>query len=447
METIARRALSAAPAGGVVESLQIKLLAKELHLAQTVVSAALGELVSVGLVERIQGAIAVRGRPTISYQIASSVLSNLDGKQCNSAHHQRYLERLFSEADIPAQVLFKQSKGQSKREVTTKDGRPAPPGARGRLSICNRLLLGVLLDRADQFGVVRELSSLELKILTGLNSESLKNRLQRLLKVGLIRCYVPGCTSSLFLRKSKKMSSIYFLNLGHKGFGVKPSCVVMVHQLRSLSFSRYDKIDELFRAVRSSGSDRKLYQLDAPKSVVSLLNKEKNNVVKFLRVLFYQYASELLMRHWQELDGITPLDCKWLSERIEEDIQKPAAFGVDAAENEKSWQSAVSYLCTVIIEIARLYKQGFGSISGVSWETAEFSILPVLSIDGLESIALILKKPSEDFPLCTVKLGDRYGGGMQSEEYVAEAEISPRYQAELGLVTKKVGGRLLKRDL
>src|SRR5690606_25765939 len=131
-----------------------KLLAKQLRMVEGTVTAALGELVAAGLVERIESATTGKGRPRVSYQIAPQPLALLADQECSLFVRSEHLQRLFSGADIPAEILGSQPKPRKERAAVTRGGNPAPPGARSRLSTCNRLLLGALLANADQFGVV-----------------------------------------------------------------------------------------------------------------------------------------------------------------------------------------------------------------------------------------------------------------------------------------------------
>ena len=63
LEAIARGGSYGGSAG---ECFRGKLLAKQLHMVEGVVTAALGELVAVGVVERLESTLAGKGRPKIS---------------------------------------------------------------------------------------------------------------------------------------------------------------------------------------------------------------------------------------------------------------------------------------------------------------------------------------------------------------------------------------------
>lgn len=81
------------------------------------------------------------------------------------------------------------------------------------LSVSNRLLLAVLICHANVVGVVTDLGLPRLGRLTGLNTQYLNKRLQRLRRYGFIRSWVPGLSNSFFA--GSKVHNTYFLNLHH----------------------------------------------------------------------------------------------------------------------------------------------------------------------------------------------------------------------------------------
>lgn len=426
---------------GEGERIRSKLLAKQLHMVEGVVSAALGELAEAGVVERLESAAIGKGRPTISYQIAPQSQVLLTGQQCSHAFHSKHLQQLFSGRDIPAEILGAQPKPRKERVIVTKYGKPAPPGARSRLSICNRLLLGALLANADQFGVVTGLSSMDLRQLTGLDSESLSHRLLRLRGMGLIRSYVPGVTSSIF--RAKKVSSTYFLNLNHPGYGLTAVGAVMVHRLPQLKV-RSDAFDVLWRDIIGfRGTQPPLNPPETPKTVLHFLAHTRRPVFDVLRLMFYRCASELLSRHWCDLarDGEGIYD--WLCDRIEAGLQPPAGYGSEGVEPYRTWLEIVSHFRKLVVEIARIYRTRIGAANWVGFDQVQFCILPVLQGEGDEVITLLMQPRPAEVSTCTI-LWEPPRGDFIPESWGAETEMPLDYRFYCGLLTPPAK-RLLRR--
>lgn len=423
------------------EYFRSKLLAKQLHMVEGTVTSALGELVGAGVVERLESAATGKGRPTISYQIAPQLLALMAAQQCSHAFHSEHLQRLFSEADIPAEILGAQPKPRKERAIVTKHGKPAPPGARSRLNICNRLLLGALLANADQFGVVVGLSNLKLRQLTGLDSESLSHRLQRLRGLGLIRSYVPGATSSIF--RTKKVNSTYFLNLNHPGYGLGEVGAILVHWLPQ-SKVRSDAFDVLWRDVLAFRSPLPpLNRPETPKTVLHFLAHERRAVFDVLRLMLYRCASELLSRHWFDLtrDGEGHYD--WLRDRIEAYLQPPAGYsGVDG-ESDPAWREILSHFCKLVVEIAQAHRARFGMANWIGFDLVQLCILPVLQSEGDEVIALLMQPRPIEASICTI-LRESSRGDLMPENWGAETEVPLDYRLYCGLLTLPAR-RLLKR--
>lgn len=437
LEAIARDGSYGGSAG---ECFRGRLLAKQLHMVEGIVSAALGQLVAVGVVERLESALAGKGRPRISYQIAPQSLATLEGQQCPHASHPEHLKRLFSGADIPAEILGTQPKSQKERATVTKLGKPAPPGARSRLNICNRLLLAALLANADQFGVVTGLSNLDLKRMTGLDSESLSHRLQRLGAVGLIRSYVPGVTSSVF--RSKKVNSTYFLNLNHPGYGLNGEGAVLVHWLPR-SKVRNDAFGVLLRDIHGFRRPPALNRAETPKEVLHFLARERRSVFDVLRLMLYRCASELLSRHWFDLARDGSGDYDWLRDRIEADLQPPLGFGAGEAEPDRAWGEILRYFCKLVVGISQTYRARFGAANWIGFDSVGLCILPVLQGEGDEIMVLLLQPRPVGISTCTI-LRESQRGELAIESWGEESEMPLDYRFYCGLLTPPAR-RLLKR--
>lgn len=427
--------------GSEGECLRSKLLAKQLHMVEGTVSAALGELAAAGVLERLESAVTGKGRPAIRYQIAPQSLALLAGQQCSHAFHSEPLQLLFSGADISAEILGVELRPRKDRATVTKHGKPAPPGARSRLSICNRLLIGALLANADQFGVVAGFSNLELMQLTGLDSKSLSHRLQRLRGVGLIRSYVPGVTSSVF--RTRKVNSTYFLNLNHPGFGLNAVGAVLVHRLPK-SKVRSDAFEVLRRDVLGFRSPSPpLNRPETPTTVLRFLALEQRPVFVVLRLMLYRCASELLSRHWFDLALGGKGDYDWLRDRIEADLQPPAGYGGGDVELDRAWREVLSHFCKLVTEIAQAYRARFGAANWIGFDSVQLCILPVLRGEGDEVIALLLQPRPIEASICTILL-ESPRGDLTPKNWGAEAEMPLEYRFYCGLLTPPAR-RLLKR--
>lgn len=436
LEVVSGRASSGAHSDG---PFRVKSVARQLCIPESEVSSAFGELVSAGVIERLASVPSGRGRPTISYQLSPSTLMALDAQLQPYGLHPAHLGLLFSGADIPTELLGRKPKNLKERVAVTKNQKPAPPGARSRLSICNRLLLGVLLANADQFGVVTALTSKDLRLLTGFDAESLKRRLQRLVGVGLIRNCVPGVTSSVF--RAKRISSTYFLNLNHPGFGVTGDCAVMVHMV-SESKAETDAVDVLWRDILAARTVSPVSPSETPVAVIHFLANERRSVIDVLRLIIYQCASELLSRHWVALAREGPVRYEWLCERIEAVLQCPVGFGAGKVKPDLEWTDVLSHFCKLVVRTASAYRTRFGVVNWVSFDSAAFSILPVSPDARERSIAMLLYPRPKELSVCTL-LWEAGRGDVTPKSWGAEAEMPLDIRFHWGLMT--VPARRLSR--
>jgi len=201
---------------------KIKSVAKQLCLTERFVRDASQELVRARLLRESKQEGGV-GRPGVGY-VASERLLRVLAEVGREFTHQELMLRLFLEPDIYAvgegeTSVSTDQEEKSSRSATRKDGRPAAPGAKGRLGAASRMLLAALLSEADECGVVTGLGGPRLRAMTGLDSLSIKHQLKRLLSLGFVRSYVPGLSNGVFV--GSKVTSIYYLNLDHPQLRVK----------------------------------------------------------------------------------------------------------------------------------------------------------------------------------------------------------------------------------
>ena len=394
-----------------------KALAKALQLSGVLVSEALAELVSVGVVCRLSESLG-RGRPSIHYRIAPGTVATLRANQCSYGLYSQHLQRLFSGAAMVTERLGEPPRGRKERATVTKLGKPAFLGARGQLSACNRLLLGVLLAHADRFGVVEGIGSVGLKRATGLDTDSLKYRLQRLIALGLVRRHVPGLSSSVF--SGGKISSTYYLNLNHSVFAVKRSTAVMVHAARDMDAKRVDHGEALRRDVLAWRSRQAGDQHETPQAVIRFLAGQKIEVFEVLQHMLLRHASDLLSRHWFDLGNGVQIDAGWLEENIAAALRKPSAFEEEQAETEL--REVVEHFCRLVFEMAQEFRSRFGQANWVGFEPGCLSILPASAGAGYKVITLVLQPPPIEVPECMVLYEERRGV-VSDKLWSSEAEM------------------------
>lgn len=201
---------------------KIKPVAKVLCLTERFVRDASRELVKAGLLRESKQEGGA-GRPGIEY-LASEYLLNVLREVGIEFTHQELMLRLFTEPGIyaigdGATELSTDPAVNTSRAATRKDGRPAAPGAKGRLGAATRILLAALLSEADHCGVVAGLGESRLRRMTGLDSLSIKHQLKRLVSLGFVRSYAPGLSNGVFV--GSKVASIYYLNLDHPQLRIK----------------------------------------------------------------------------------------------------------------------------------------------------------------------------------------------------------------------------------
>jgi len=417
-----------------------KAMAKWLHVSERMVSGALVELVSCGAICRLSRGVG-RGRPAVTYRIDAAEVALLAEKKSSYREHAKLLERLFSGDDLTVEMLGAVSKTEAKSAALSKVGSPAPPGARGRLSASNRLLLGTLLVRADSFGQVTGVSNLELIRLTGLDAESLKHRLKRLLAVGLIRTYVPGASSSVF--RAGKISSTYFLNLNHPAFGLKRNCAVVVHRLGWEDERRVSHEESLWRDVLRVSKHGSGVRTETPLAVIRFLAGQRGVVFRLLQFMLLQYASELLARHWRELGTKGFVDGGWVRERIEGALRKSSMPEGGQDDADKDWKAIIRYFHGEVLKIARDYRSRFGQADWIEFDSGGLSILPVLQGTGYSIITVLLRPPPEWLSECTVLLEER-PGVVNPESYSGEADMDLVTRIHYGLASYPAKRLLMK---
>lgn len=176
-------------------------LARRLRLTKSFVSVGVDDLVRAGLLERRSAVTERRGRPAITYEVKGEVWNDL--KSLESPFSPLF-DELFLGAEQAYGVFRKTTEpfwtGRKIDSILRKN----PPNA------CNRLLLAVLLDHANEVGLVVGVSRSDLQRMTGFNAVRVRNRLAVLMECGWVQFHAPGFASARF--PGGKVKSSFILN-------------------------------------------------------------------------------------------------------------------------------------------------------------------------------------------------------------------------------------------
>lgn len=419
------------------EGLRTEVLATRFRLPQKLVSGALVDLMRLGLVVRERLLPKGKGRPAVTYALSPMVAQTL--KTCGPAYgvHTELLERLLSGTPIETEVPGLQLRPAKLRAAVTASGRPSPPGAKKRLSVCNRLLFATLLAHADDCGVVSGLGGRELRQLTGFDSASLKHRLRRLMDLGFIRRYVPGVSSSIFA--SARVSSTYFLNL-NLGSELPSDCSVMVHLAWDQEATRFSHTDNLRDDVIAYSGDRSDRELSTPMPVIRFLVGQRFRVYPVLQSMLYRYASFLLSERWSALASGAYLWDEKLYAMIKRDFRQPVPqetgedIAVELDRWESEWVEVIEHFYRLTHEIAYEFRRRFGQAAFLSLDAVQMRLLPVADNLGYQVIALVVRSPLKDAPEF-VWLKEMRSGVASLMPQKTEHEVYFENRYDFGLLT------------
>jgi hypothetical protein len=195
-----------------IRSGDTELTRRHLGISRRVASRVVAELLKAGYLTREQALPGGRtGRPASEYRVKAALLEKSPAWAGSApmedrepgGHFEAVIEYLL---DTPAEGG---RSGLGPRKA------PMRHGAANRLSCSNRLVLMVLLGRADRGGVVRRLGPSELVKLAGLSKVSLQGQLRKLVDLQYLRAVVAGVTGSKMFGVAP---GAYFLRLGHAAY-------------------------------------------------------------------------------------------------------------------------------------------------------------------------------------------------------------------------------------
>lgn len=354
-------------------TMTVKELARDFAMSDRKVSSALRELKDAGFVAEVaQPSVWGSGRPRQVYRLTSACRQRLE------------------QSDSPEQILGVARCGAVERLLPSREWKADSSSGRvgyfAGLDFTDRLLLGVLLCRANHFGEVRNLGSADLCLLVGVNGEVFKRRTKALCERGFIRSYVPGASSQVLFGKT---SSIYVVNLSHSLFlGAHAPFTKLIH------VSTLEKAAALDRQ-QAAGLYRKagwLKGIDKPRErkvfaqIGSFFRKqERRTVTPILQYRLESYASEMLSKAWLRLPlsgqrkdfnlaGFMPE----LRARIEADFRIPHKATRRPQGCPRSLQRSllVSWLLREAFCLACDIKSKFSNIDGWPVSRVRYLILP-----------------------------------------------------------------------
>lgn len=359
------------------EGLSTKEMAQSFGVSEPVMSASLKALVVVGALINRSELTGKKGRAGRFYRISKGWVNGdadtrpsiLESASCHLA--------VISELLQQPRVIMGRSPVDYPPEAKCEDvqlerarvrGRAARKARQiGRLSNVNRLIMAVLLCRADRLGVVRTLGHAELSKLTGLNSERLSNRIKTLLTDGLIRAHVPGTTSSALFGPTK---SFYFLNLGHPGLA-GPRQVVTSIILRHPWEGEELEGEAAARFRKKVPSDDRFLSF--------FHDKHQQAVSRVFQVRIDEYASCFLSIGWSSVCDRPHRHNTVLMDRIRADFEPPSTTTGgedDAFPNEGEKEQLLKSIYSAALCKARRVQEVMQSVLGLDFEMMDHQILP-----------------------------------------------------------------------
>lgn len=401
---------------GLGASFKVKPVAKLLCLTERLVRDATRELVEAGLLVAHKQVDKV-GRPGQEYEVSQYLLDLLAKPGRGEVAHQDLVLRLFSEPEIYAEGLLTEAEaGREKvaRKQVRKDGRPAAPGASGRLGGTTRVLLAALLTFADQCGVVAGVGVARLRAITGLSPVALKHQIGRLVSLGFIRVHVPGVSNSFFV--GAKVPSTYYLNLDHPQLGERPPlCAVLVY------------------AEAGIPRDKRLTSGLSPDVAGALLALEP----AVLDVLFHKLAScasHLLSLTWGEPGekyGTVPAS---LAGMIARELGQLKVGNPGQSKAGYYWSEVLDHFFEVAFKWAEHLKK---RLNGQAWQGYKPQLVRLIPApepeegdDRLRIVSLIVYPAPKNQEGCIVCREEGF-----LKRFESEADLDVQYRYRYGLLT------------
>lgn len=430
-------------------SLGVKALAKQFGLSDRQVTKSLDELDACGVMD-VSSTPEGKGRPKRHYRLTEDFHKKLNKASAQpDMEHATAVDSLLKHENRKAvQASEKSEKKMADLALMTDLRSKKQPD---RLTVLNRLLLSVLLCRADRFGVVNDLGFATLCKLTGLNKEQLRYRVGRLIDQGLIRAYVPGATSPILARK---MKSIYYLNLDHPELaGVGSATSILVCMNGAYKIDGVMHADSVCEEIyRPNEANRSPYQSSKFKQFVRYFESLKEPAFELLQVMVERYAACLLSRYWSDLlpgsinKRIVDLGLRELiSLDFRPSTQPPESDGDGTTcSGEEQFIEVLDQLYHWAYNLALWIKEFLGQIPNVPFDCMDFVIIPQPMKFGYVRIALLaLPRSLAGWSGCLV-VASASAEGEVERHYPIESDIPLEHRYNYGLLTRPGNDKVIK---
>jgi DNA-binding transcriptional ArsR family regulator len=303
----------------------------------------------------------------------------------------------------------------------------------GRLSVVNRLLLGLLLSRADRFGVVSDFGSSELCKATGLSPERLRHRIGRLLDLGLIRAYVPGATSRFFFGK---ITSVYFLNLQHPDISDGSNVTLALACKLERALDSMHDVSSIYLEVGAFNQRPEQFRGTRSGRVLGFFKQQRREFFSLLQYVLLTCVTYLLSKCWSGLTRMPSnqrIDIPELRELIRSHFRPPQTSLADHADR---YAILVDELYERVFKSAMLIKSVLCSELEISLESMDFMFIPQ-PVDNANYGFTLLALPQSmgGRQGCEVIIED-IAGRVSTESFPCEAVIPLERQYRLGLRAK-----------
>ncbi|GEM_PF-1159789 len=346
-----------------------RALANVVGLDERKVSKALHELLSAGILKRAAARNNAPGRPVVRYTLATAYRHGLRSRNVPMSVHIEAIEELLKHERSREMVLRDRQPSADLYAVSSIEAARARRTT-GQLTVVNRLVLAILLSRADRFGRVGDIGRFELSRLTGLSSVNLKSRIDTLIEAGLIRAYVPGATSSLVF---KKTYSVYYLNLNHTELasGDGPPTLLV-------STARYDHSDNRDSQADDVFIESKHGELSDEFAKVRkyFLLRHERRIAHVLQSNLDRYAGFLLSNHW----GVEREHACELEDMIKADLMERPQDSKSTTFTDQAL--LVEYLCEQATYVVSKFKDAWFDkreprVKDINFGAMDYVLLPL----------------------------------------------------------------------
>jgi len=333
---------------------------------------------------------------------------------------------------------------------------------RHSLDLAPKLLLIILLRNANECGVVDHLGLSALAKLTGLSKESVKARIEHLLKRGYIRSYVPGVTGRHLYHRSP---GIIYINLKHQNYAIEQKTGLTTYiQSNSigrnpneamtmftvakhiLTVHKHDVITVEQSNLIRRNCNNSFFFIPKSEDFIKLayfftdpLMYSKLNV--FMQAKINGYASALLSEQWNALSQRSVIESDHIKKTIANDtfgknFNKDSNEGVFPSKQQK--EGLVNFLFDTSVALAKRMQGQLNQVTEAKFGNMNHVIIPTLDTGNHRLRVAIDSFPNVNdkysYNKC-IKINADYlepSKSIVDEEY----EISLEDEYNYGLLTK-----------